>query len=47
MNHWFSLAFIAHTQSIFLYQVGDLGSANELENYTEYSGALNEKEALP
>lgn len=30
----------------FLGQVGDLGFANELGNYAEYSGAPNEEEVL-
>lgn len=31
---------------IYLCQVGDLGFANELGNYAEYSGAPNEEEVL-
>ena len=42
----FSLALSAHIQCIFLDQVGDLGFANELGNYVEYSGAPNEDEVL-
>lgn len=34
------------THNIFLDQVGDLGFANELGNYAEYSGAPNEEEVL-
>ena len=38
--------FLCFADRYEMWQVGDLGFANELGNYAEYSGAPNEEETL-
>ena len=47
-NRQFStISVVRHEPEVWhFWQVGDLGFANELGNYAEYSGAPNEEETL-